>query len=418
MKVLYLLPQPKQPDRIGAYTFLDEEIQALAGAGIQAYVLSKQVPDDAWCGKVRLKAARLDSATRLDVAAFLTRRALDVPLRSLLQPTGFYRAVKLQHVAATIVREENIDLIHSHFAWPDGFGGMLTRAQTGCPLVVSLRGTDILVDPAIEYGRRSSSAYDRTIRQLLKTADRTTYFSEYMRNEAVTLGARPDRTRVIRKGVDLSHFTVSSDRLALRTQLGFGLQPMILTVAGLIRRKGIHHILDALALLRDVSDFRFVVCGEGPERANLEAQSARLGLADRVTFLGRVDRETIPTYFAACDIFVLASVMEAAGNVLFEAMAAGRPVICTDSGGPGEYIDDGETGFVVPVGDPAALANRIGRLLNDPALADRLGREGRRRSVGEFAYGRMVSDLIHVYDDVLRASSLRHRPAAAKAIAS
>src|SRR5690606_10183055 len=111
-------------------------------------------------------------------------------------------------------------------------------------------------------------------------------------------------------------------------------------------------------------------------------------------------------YFAACDVFVLASIMEAAGNVLFEAMAAGRPVVCTDSGGPGEYIVDGETGYVVPVGDTAAMAARIGMLLGDPALQDRLGQEGHRRTVGEFGYDRMVTDLVRVYRDVLAE---RHR---------
>ena len=93
--------------------------------------------------------------------------------------------------------------------------------------------------------------------------------------------------------------------------------------------------------------------------------------------------------------------MEAAGNVLFEAMASGRPVVCTDAGGPGEYVVDGQTGFVVPVADPEALASRIGMLLDDPALGDRLGVEGRRRTIDEFDYDRMVSDLLEVYREVL-----------------
>lgn len=408
MKVLYLVPQPKRADRIGAYTFLDEEIQALAAAGVEAYVLSKRVQEDGWCGQVRLKAARLSSPGWLDMAAFLAPRVADVPPRYLLDPGEFYRAAKLQYLAAEVVRTEKIDLIHSHFAWPDGFGGTLTRAHTGRPLVASLRGTDILVDPAIGYGRRSSPAYDSAIRRLLETADRTVYFSDYMRDQALALGARPEAACVIRKGVDLSHFTPVADRTALRLELGLGARPMILTVAGLIARKGVHHILQALALLRDTTDFTFVVCGEGPERPRLEALSAELGLVDRVRFLGRVDRETIPQYFAACDALVLASIMEAAGNVLFEAMAAARPVICTDSGGPPEYVRDGQTGYVVPVGDSRAMADRIGAILDDPTLGDRLGQEGRRRTVGEFAYSRMVSDLMTVYEEVLNAQR-RHR---------
>jgi glycosyltransferase involved in cell wall biosynthesis len=222
-----------------------------------------------------------------------------------------------------------------------------------------------------------------------------------MRDHALTLGARPERARVIRKGVDLSQFTVANDRQALRRELGLGTRPMVLTVGGLIPRKGIDQILDALRRIHTSNEFSFVICGDGPERGNLEALAARYGLADRVVFEGRVDRETIPKFFAACDVFVLASIMEAAGNVLFEAMAAGRPVICTDSGGPGEYVVEGETGFVVPVRDPEKLAARIKRLLDDPGLQDALGSEGRRRTVGQFSYDRMVSDLVDVYQEVL-----------------
>jgi glycosyltransferase involved in cell wall biosynthesis len=408
MKVLYLVPQPKRPDRIAAYTFLDEEIQALAAAGVEAFVLSTQVQTDTTCGRVRLKPARKSDARRRNVAAFLTGIASEVPMRNLLSPGVLYHAARLEYQAAEMVRRERIDLIHSHFAWPEGFGGLLVRAKTGRPLIASLRGTDILVDEGIDYGRRTSSAYDRALRRLLQTADRTVYFSQYMRDHAVGLGARPDHARVVRKGVDLSHFTVASDRVALRRELGLDGRPMVLTVAGLIPRKGVHHILAALARIRDSSDFNFVVVGEGPERSRLEALSQELGLAERTRFIGRVDRHTIPKYFAACDVFVLASTLEAAGNVLFEAMAAGRPIVCTDSGGPGEYVVDGETGFIVPVGNPERLADAVRQLLADPALQERLGQAGRQRSHQQFDYGRMITDLLEVYREGMAAADLRY----------
>ena len=402
MKVLYLVPQPKRADRIGAYTFLDEEIHALAAAGVEAYVLSRKVTADTLCGQVRLKAARKPSDVRLGVGSFLLRRAKHVPLRYLLEWPILHHVGRLEFEAAAIVKAENIDLIHSHFAWPDGFGGMLAKAETGRPLVATLRGTDVLMDTEIDYGRRTSKVYDQALRRLLATADRTLYFSNYMRDRALALGARPEAARVIRKGVDLTHFAIAGDRAALREELGLGSAPVILTVAGLIPRKGVHHILQALALLGPDRDFTFVVCGEGPERPRLEALASQLGVANRTRFLGRVERATIPKYFAACDAFVLASIVEAAGNVLFEAMASGRPVICTDSGGPAEYVKNGETGFVVPVGQPAAMAARIRQLLDDPALQDRLGAEGRRQTIGEFDYDRMVADIVAVYEDTLR----------------
>jgi glycosyltransferase involved in cell wall biosynthesis len=403
VRVLYLVSQPKSPERIGAYTFLDEEIQGLAAAGVDAYVLSTRAPRDTLCGRVRLQSAdaRAGWGARMRAAVFLGRRLGDIPSRNLAKPLQSYRSARLEHLAAELVREHKIDLIHSHFGWPQGFGGTLARAATGRPLVASLRGTDILLDSSIDYGRRVDPLFDRALRRLLRTADRTIYFSDYMRNQGVALGARRDATRVVRKGVDVSHFRPTGERCAVKRELGLDGRPMILSVGGLIPRKGVHDILEALALLRDSHDFTFVVCGDGPERERLQALARDLGLESRTRFTGRVDRQTIPKYFAACDLMILASTLEAAGNVLFEAMAAARPVICTDSGGPPEYVQNDETGFVVPVANPQMMAARVRLLLESEELRERLGREARRRTEGQFAYTRMVSDIIDVYRDAL-----------------
>ena len=144
--------------------------------------------------------------------------------------------------------------------------------------------------------------------------------------------------------------------------------------------------------------------GEGEEKKSLETQALRLGLETKVRFLGRLDRLQIPRYFAACDALILGSLTEGSGNVALEAMACGRPVVATDSGGPPEYVADGETGFVVPVGDVPAMADRVGRLLHDPALADDLGRAGRLRMVEGFGYSRMIREIAALYEEVLRSA--------------
>jgi teichuronic acid biosynthesis glycosyltransferase TuaC len=403
MKVLYLVPQPKSAGRIGAYTFLDEEILGLAAQGVEAYVLSLLADRDGMIGAAHVRSgeARATLQTRMRAGWHLLRPTNGLPLRSVRYPLRSYRSTWDETVAADIVRGEGIDLIHSHFAWPQGLGGAFARTLSGRPLVASLRGTDILVDPTIKYGRQANPFFSRALSRLLRTADRTIYFSDYMRDHAISLGARPEATRVVRKGVDLGHFLPVADRVALRQELGLPGGPMLLTVAGLRARKGIHNLLGMMTRLRDVS-CTLVICGDGPERARLEAQAAELGVADRVRFMGRVNRDVIPKFFAAADVFVLASIMEAAGNVLFESMSCARPIVCTDSGGPGEYVVDGETGYVVPVGDEAALADRTRLLLSDDELRERLGQEGRRRTIRDFAYGRMVADILEVYREVVK----------------
>jgi D-inositol-3-phosphate glycosyltransferase len=209
---------------------------------------------------------------------------------------------------------------------------------------------------------------------------------------------------VIRKGVNLILFNAERDRAALRTELQLPDRNTVLTVAGLVPRKGIDVVLRAVAALKDRFDFTFLIAGDGPARRELEALSRTLAIDTRTKFLGRVSRADVARYFTACDVFVLGSTMEAAGNVILEAMACARPIVCTDSGGPGEYVSDGETGFVVPVGDVTAMADRIGRLLSRPNQAAHMGQAGLARAQKDLSYSRMVDDIRHVYDEALRDS--------------
>lgn len=403
MKVLYLAPQAKRDGPLTAYSFLDEEITALASAGIEAYVLSRRTARvETQNGIIRWPLPRERSLReRARSARFLLQSSSAMPSANLLSIPDWYQAGRVERIAAELVQREGIDVVHSHFAWPDGLGGILVKQMTDVPLVACLRGADVLIDPEIGYGSRERRFYDRNLRRLLQRADRTLYFSRFMQEEATTLGAPAARARTIEKAVDLSRFGVIEERARARQELGFGARPMILTVGGLIPRKGIDVILEALARLRPSFDFTFVVCGEGPERETLQALSRRLSLDDRTHFLGRVGRDEIPKLFGACEVFVLASVLEAAGNVLFEAMGSGRPIVCTAAGGPSEYVQDGLTGFVVPVRDSSALADRIGKLLADDGLRNRLGLEGLRRAHTRYSYPRLVRDIIGVYEDVL-----------------
>ena len=397
MRVLYLVPQPKREGQLARYSFLNEEIRALSAAGVEAVVLSRATLEER---STRLRA----SAQALP---FVLRRIGAIPTRNLLTRAA-YSSYRVECFAADLIRRERIDVIHSHFGWPGGLGGLLARAHTGRPLVASIRGNDILAEASINYGGRLKPFYDRAIRRLLRSADRTIYFSDWMRQQACRLGARADRCRVIRKGVNLAHFGRAQDQQASRTALGFGQRPLLLSVAGLVPRKGIAHILEALAGLKDTHDFSYVVCGEGPQRDDLIALTRRFGLEDRTTFTGRIDRAQMPAYFAACDVFVHAALLEAAGNVLLEAMAAGRPVVCTDAGGPAEYVHHGTTGYVVAVGDVAGLRAYLGRLLDDAALRDRLGAAGQAWALQYADYPRMIKEIVGVYDEVLRTHPARH----------
>lgn len=395
LRVLYLVPQPNRPGETAKYSFLTEEIRALASAGVEPYVLYRS--------DVPLPTIRHLALTLLP---FIGRSFRSIPPRNLAS-RACLPTFMAEQFAATLVQRERIDLVHSHFAWPGGSGGLLTKAATGRPLIASLRGNDIILEPSIGYGARRQAAFHRALTRLLARADRTVYFSDWMRKRAEQLGAAPERCRVVRKGVDLRRFHVGSDRESLKARLGFAGRPMLLSAAGLIPRKGIDDILRALSLLKEYHDFHYVVCGDGPLAQDLRNLANELGVGSQTTFVGRVSRDTIADYFRACDIFVHAAVLEAAGNVILEAMASGRPVVCTDSGGPAEYVRREETGLIVPVRDPAALQGSIRRFLDDPDLAERFGTAGRRVAEQHADYSTMTTKILNIYDEVLRESRRR-----------
>jgi rhamnosyl/mannosyltransferase len=149
---------------------------------------------------------------------------------------------------------------------------------------------------------------------------------------------------------------------------------------------------------------RLLVGGSGPERARWESLSAELGLTGRVQFLGDVSDADLPRFFASGDIFVLPanSRAEAFGKVLLEAMATGLPCVTTElSTGTSFVVQDGQTGFVVPPLDPAALGVALRRLLDDAGLRKKMGAAGRARVLAEFTPEKLLERTQKIYREVI-----------------
>jgi teichuronic acid biosynthesis glycosyltransferase TuaC len=398
--VLYLAPPPRSPDRLAEFTFLHEEVEALARHGVKVHlVIPEGIPSNPPPNvKVHPLPAGRARGERSRTAPFLLRRipALGGAMFRI-PPVLLYHLARVERFVADVARAEGVDVIHSHFGWPGGFGGALASLHTGVPLVASFRGMDLLMDPEIDYGLRLNPAYDAALRVLLSEAWICAFASDFMRGEGERLGADPARGAVVRKGVDTERFSPVAEKRILARSLGFS-EPLVLSVGGLIRRKGVDHTLAALARLRDTHRFELAICGEGEEEGALRRLAEALGIADRVRFLGTVPRDRIADFFAAADVFVHAALAEASGNVILEAMASGVPIVCTDAGGPPEYVVDGRTAFVTPLADPAALADKVGLLLDSPELRADFGGEGRRRADANFRYELMVERIVSVYE--------------------
>jgi phosphatidylinositol alpha-1,6-mannosyltransferase len=207
--------------------------------------------------------------------------------------------------------------------------------------------------------------------------------------QVIPCGVDPDRYRPVDGG-------------RLRSELGLGNRPVVLTLARLVSSKGHDLVIRALAeLRRRIPDATYLVGGTGGENYTefLRALAESCGVSKAVRFLGYVASEDLPALYSASNVYVMPSRalegnsnFEGFGITYLEANACGVPVIGADSGGVADAVLDGRTGFLVPPNDVPALADRMYRLLADPDLARRMGAAGRERILREFTWDR-VADL-------------------------
>ncbi len=180
--------------------------------------------------------------------------------------------------------------------------------------------------------------------------------------------------------------------------------PFVLFVGRLVYYKGLEYLIDAM---RDISDASLVIIGDGPLKRKLMSQVERFSMTSKVFFLPHFSRRELFAYYEACELFVLPSIerSEAYGIVQLEAMACGKPVVCTDLKTGTAFINrHNETGLVVPPRDSKALAEAISLLLSNHELRNRFGENARRRFNQEFTLENMVTNTITYYEKLLGRS--------------
>lgn len=215
---------------------------------------------------------------------------------------------------------------------------------------------------------------------------------------------------VIPNAVDVHRFDPGIDGMAVRQKLKIPPdRPVVLLVGRIVAHKGVEHFIEASRYLPGV---QFLVAGEGTHLESMERFADRLGVEDRIRFLGRISQENLPKVYAACDIFVLPSVsrLEAFGIVALEAMATGKPVVVADIPGVREVIEDGVEGLLADPVNPQDLAEKIRRLLEDPALREEMGRRGREKVLASFTTEAVTDQVLQVYRDVVARRQATARP--------
>lgn len=317
---------------------------------------------------------------------------LGIPV-TLIERTGkldFRAVLRLR----ALLREHAPCVLHTWVQAPNFYGWMATRGLRGCGLLLSMLATRYRPTDEIDGSklwRRLSFTFHSAIRWLATH-----------QGALIEVNADAIRQELLEEGVPDQAIHVVPNGLTIpegpRPQPGAPIDsPNIVAVFRLVPRKGCHVLLDALAMLPE--QVRLTIVGDGPERANLEAQAARLGLSQRVCFAG--DQADIYPWLAAAHIFCLPSLRgEGLSNSLLEAMAVGLPCVGAATGGTPEVLLDEQCGLLVPPDDPPALAAALRRLTESATLRQQLGDAGRQRFQECFTEQRYVQRLTELYEAV------------------
>ncbi len=219
-------------------------------------------------------------------------------------------------------------------------------------------------------------AYNQLDRWSLRAARKVLTVSGPFRDELVAHGVKAERIEIVHNAISPEWGRAAGDAAALRREWGIAEGRRVAIAVGRLSREKDHvTLLRAMTALPERDAWRLLIVGEGPERARIEQEIARLKLTRAVTLTGQQD-STDP-FYAIADIAVLPSVTEGSSNALLEAMAAGVPVVATAVGGTPEIVTNEESALLVKAGDEAGMSSAIGRLIRDEGLGKRLAERAR-----------------------------------------
>lgn len=328
----------------------------------------------------------------LDVRGEMVDRVRrDVPIHFLARQRN---DLKLPLRLKQVIDDWQPDVVHCRNwnTWLDAYAGHRLAGGRRRKLVWSFHG----------FADRDEFPWRRRVvsRLLAARTDRlAAVCQDAARRFADKAGISASRFAVLYNGVDTRRFCPAADRARERAELGIDPDTLlIVTVANFSPVKDHKGLLDALARLSPgAPKLRFLFLGEGPLRAALEAQVRALGLDDRVAMPGSSDR--VARYLAVADFCILPSRLEGMSNAILEAMACGLPVIARAVGGNPELVVDGHTGLLCPADDVPALAEAIGRLIDNPELRRDMAVAARQRAESVFSIEAMMT----AYGDFYRS---------------
>lgn len=307
---------------------------------------------------------------------------------------GRFASAPLSPAFPAALRKLRADVWHFHVPNPTGDVSWLLARPKG--RVVATYHSDVVRQ------KWAMGVYGPLLRAFLRRCDCVMPTSPPMVDFSPFLSAVRERCTPVPLGLPLARFdrTAEAGARAREAKRRFKGRPLVCFVGKLRYYKGVQHLLAAMPMLPGADA---ILVGSGPMEAELKAEAARLGIDERVHFLGEISDDEMVAWLHASDVFAFPSHLpsEAYGLAQIEAMAAGLPVVCCNlpTGVPWVNVD-GETGLVVPPADPKALADAIGELLANANRRMAMGEAAYRRARAEFSVERMCERVLRVYAGV------------------
>jgi len=367
-------------------TFIKREIRSLQIAGTSVLVISVWKPNERettpdilsqWAADTRFILPRpalsilrtvFAAALRSPRRFFLTFRLALSTSRPGVRGLAYQFFYFLEAIlAADELRKNTIDHVHNHIGDQSGTVTMLAASLAGIGYSITFHGWPVFFDA--KYSR---------IKEKVLGARFTRSISYFCRSQLMMFSECNDPTafKVVHCGLNIAKYAYRPPKQQIKR---------LFCAARLSPEKGLAFAIEALSLLlAKGNDLELRLAGDGPSKSHLESLTTRLGLADRVQFLGFLTEDEVIGELQASDLFVLPSFVEGVPVSAIEAMAVGVPVIATNIAGTSELIEDGKTGILIRPSDSQALAEAVVRMIEDYEFRLNAAEQARRKVVEEF----------------------------------
>jgi len=294
--------------------------------------------------------------------------------------------------ARRLIRKIKPDIVDAHYITVNGYLGIASGFH---PLILTAWGSDVLLDPKQNWLWKILTKY------ALNKTEVVICDSQVVHKELLKLGVSPGKIKMIYNGVDTQQFSRQQANEGLKRKLGILEAPSIIYIRSLKPVYNVEMLIRAIPLvLRQFPEARFIIGGDGEQKEYLQDLAKSLGISDSTRFIGWIPHNELPEYLASADVYVSTSLSDSTSLSLQEAMACELAPVVTDLPANREWITDGESGFIVPINDIQALADRITYLLNSNEVRESFGKRGRAVIKERAEYEREMEKMEKIYQEV------------------